>query len=333
MDLIIILFISILIIVGFWLWFRRRAQHKIDEYKQQNAYKAEEYYKWINQKQLDEFDEVRAQYEEEKAQLQSELTSLNQEIKKSSQFNQELIDSRSFAIDQMMKARQESAERLFNAQVLQRDKELKEWAQSAQEAANFKAAQERKLIEKETQQKIDELDAYRAKVDAANKEILRRRALEEKQEFYSIQISESTKRDINYLLSIVDNFNNKEAIYKLIWSEYIQAPFKSMLNRVLQNRDPRNVIYMIQNFETKEIYIGKTKAEVSKRWTEHIKTSLNIGAISRTKIHTSLFNHWDKFVFSILEEVPDNANLNEREKYYINFYQSDIYGYNIKSGG
>lgn len=106
-----------------------------------------------------------------------------------------------------------------------------------------------------------------------------------------------------------------------------------MLNRVLENRDPRNVIYMIQNLDTKEIYIGKTKAEVSKRWTEHVKTSLNIGSISRTKIHPALFNNWDRFAFSILEEISDNANLNEREKYYINFYQSDIYGYNIKSGG
>lgn len=106
-----------------------------------------------------------------------------------------------------------------------------------------------------------------------------------------------------------------------------------MLNRVLANKDPKNVIYMIQNTTTKETYIGKTKSEVSKRWTEHIKTSLNIGSISNTKIHPALFNNWDNFIFSILEEVPDEASLSEREKYYINFYQSDIYGYNIKSGG
>ena len=78
---------------------------------------------------------------------------------------------------------------------------------------------------------------------------------------------------------------------------------------------------------------GKTKAEVSKRWTEHIKTSLNIGTISRTNIHKALFNNWDKFSFTVLEEIPSDVNLGEREKYYIKFYESDIFGYNIKSGG
>ena len=90
---------------------------------------------------------------------------------------------------------------------------------------------------------------------------------------------------------------------------------------------------MIQNIKTKEIYIGKTKAEVSKRWTEHIKTSLNIGTISRTLIHKALFNDWDNYSFAILEEVSADANLNDREKYYIDFYQTNVYGYNIKSGG
>lgn len=45
-----------------------------------------------------------------------------------------------------------------------------------------------------------------------------------------------------------------------------------------------------------------------------------------------LFNNWDKFTFSVIE-VVENANLSEREKYYIQFFETDKYGYNLKSGG
>ena len=122
-------------------------------------------------------------------------------------------------------------------------------------------------------------------------------------------------------------------LYKLIWSEYLQKPFGAMLKNVLENKDPRCVIYKITNTQTGEIYIGKTKAEVSKRWTEHIKTSLGIGSAARSKIHEALFNHWDEFTFEILEKIEKETDLSLREKYYINFYQSNIYGYNMNSGG
>lgn len=184
---------------------------------------------------------------------------------------------------------------------------------------------------------IEDLDKvikdFKEKRNAINSEIMRQRKIEEEQNFYRICLSENAKEDINYLISIVNNFHNKEIIYKLIWSEYIQGPFKEMLNRVLEGKEIKNVIYMIKNIKTGEIYIGKTSALVSKRWTEHIKTSLNIGTISRTKVHKALFNNWDDFSFSIIEEVSEDIKLGEREKYYINFYNSDTYGYNIKSGG
>ena len=151
--------------------------------------------------------------------------------------------------------------------------------------------------------------------------------------FYRICLSETAKEDIKYLLSIVDNIKNKQILYKLVWSEYLQKPFKDLLKRILSGKDPRCVIYKITNIKTGEIYVGKTKAEVSKRWTEHIKTSLNIGTIARSKIHEVLFLHWDDFTFEILEEVKDETKLSLREKYYINFYQSNIYGYNMNSGG
>lgn len=178
----------------------------------------------------------------------------------------------------------------------------------------------------------NELGEYKAKQNAINQEILRREKLQNEQNFHKINLEDMAKSDIHYLLSIEQNINNKELLHKLIWSEYIQRPFNTMLNKNFGLQVPKNVIYCIERIEDGKKYIGKTSAEVSKRWTDHIKNSLNIGTIKRQPIHEALFNHWDEFTWSILEEVKDNK-LSEREKYYINFYQTDKYGFNIKSGG
>lgn len=179
----------------------------------------------------------------------------------------------------------------------------------------------------------ESINAYSAKQAAINEAIMRQRALEEQQDFYRICLTPEAKSDINYLISIIPNLKNPTTLYKLIWSEYIQKQFNQMLKNVLGATDPRNVIYSITNLKTNEIYIGKTKAEVSKRWSEHIKSSLNIGTIKSAKIHEALYNHWDEFVFAVIEKVPLEENLSMREKFYIDFYQSNIYGYNLKSGG
>lgn len=178
-----------------------------------------------------------------------------------------------------------------------------------------------------------EIEEYSAKQAAINNAIMRQRAIEEQQDFYRICLTPEAKSDINYLISIIPNLKNPTTLYKLIWSEYIQKQFNQMLKNVLGATDPRNVIYSITNLKTNEIYIGKTKAEVSKRWSEHIKSSLNIGTIKSAKIHEALYNHWDEFVFAVIEKVPLEENLSMREKFYIDFYQSNIYGYNLKSGG
>ena len=135
-----------------------------------------------------------------------------------------------------------------------------------------------------------EFDKFAAMQQAVNEAILREK-----------ELKESDKSDIHFLLSIEDNINNKELLHKLIWTEYIQRPFNQMINSVFGSKVPKNVIYCIEDINTHKKYIGKTSAEVSKRWTDHIKNSLNIGTIKRQNIHDALYNHWDEFTFTILE--------------------------------
>ena len=315
--------VCIIVIIALKKKFTQRALDEIQQYKTCEFQKERKKYLERLDKNFSDARQVR----------QEQLNSIDKEIESKKEFNESLLKIREEELNNIINEKRISKQK-------QLDEEIEEWARSAQEAAHlyqdmildtYKIEIENEKIQ--LQSVLKEISEYKEKRDAINQQILRERALEEKQDFYRIQLPKSSKEDINFLLSIVNRFNNKEVIYKLIWSEYIQKPFKNMLNRVLSNKDPKNVIYMIKNMDTNEIYIGKTKAEVSKRWTEHIKTSLNIGTISRTNIHKALFDKWDKFAFTILEEVPVESNLNEREKYYIKFYESDIFGYNIKSGG
>lgn len=177
-----------------------------------------------------------------------------------------------------------------------------------------------------------ELEVERSKRAAINEEIRKSEEKEKYNEIHSVQLTDNEKEDIHFLLSLEDRMHNKQVLYKLVWSTYLQQAYKNTFHNILGSRDPKNVIYCIENINTGKKYIGKTSAEVSKRWTEHIKTSLNIGSIKTTNIHKALYNHWDEFIFYILVET-EKEKLSEMEKYYINFYESDKYGYNIKAGG
>ena len=178
----------------------------------------------------------------------------------------------------------------------------------------------------------NELEEERSKRAAINEELRKAEEKEKYNEIHSVQLTNNEKEDIHFLLSLEDKMHNKQVLYKLVWSTYLHQAYKNTFHNILGSRDPKNVIYCIENINTGKKYIGKTSAEVSKRWTEHIKTSLNIGTIKTTNIHKALYNHWDEFIFYIIAET-EKDKLSEMEKYYIKFYESDKYGYNIKAGG
>lgn len=190
----------------------------------------------------------------------------------------------------------------------------------------------RLLLESDILSIQEKLDDFRARQEAINEAIRKEEELQNEVDMHRILLTNNNKEDISYLISIEQNIHNKELLYKLIWSEYIQKSFNQMIKNIFGSRNPKNVIYCIENINTHKKYIGKTSAEVTKRWADHLKNSLNIGGIKRQPIHDALFGHWDEFTFRVIEEVKDEK-LSEKEKYYIGFFQTDKYGYNVKSGG
>ena len=245
--------------------------------------------------------------------------------------NQDLDFYREGKIEEIDRAAAEYKKR----KLLLTDTELIDYTKSkTKEINNYLDTLEEKQKKKELEIKQiqEELEVERSKRAAINEEIRKSEEKEKYNEIHSVQLTDNEKEDIHFLLSLEDRLHNKQPLYKLIWSTYLQQAYKNTFNNILGNRSPKNVIYCIENINTGKKYIGKTSAEVSKRWTEHIKTSLNIGTIKTTNIHKALYNHWDEFIFYILTET-EKDKLSEMEKYYINFYESDKYGYNIKAGG
>ena len=176
----------------------------------------------------------------------------------------------------------------------------------------------------------EQLNEYQAKRAAINDAILRERELEEKEDFYRISIKENDTKDIEVLRSIEPRLTNREILNKLIYEVFIKRPLMEMEKRVLQGRKIGG-IYKITYIKTGESYIGRS-VDIGNRWKEHCLSSLNIGTIAHSTFHNVLADKGlQNFTWEVLEEV-DKDKQSSREKYWIDFYQTDKQ-YNQKAGG
>lgn len=175
------------------------------------------------------------------------------------------------------------------------------------------------------------LESYQKRQAAVNEAIMRERQLQEQSEFYTINLSQSEIDDLLMIKELSPRFNNRELLNKIVYESYVKRPLQEMIKRVLGGRSPSG-IYKIIRKSTGEIYIGRA-VSVDKRWTEHVKMAFSIGSIAHSTLHTLMEKEgvWN-FTFELLEEVPKDQ-LNEREKYYIDFYDSKNFGLNQKAGG
>lgn len=189
---------------------------------------------------------------------------------------------------------------------------------------------EKERLNKQINEIKNELEKYQLMRAAVNEDIMRERQLQEQSEFYTINLSETEIADLLTIKELSPRFNNRELLNKIVYESYIKRPLQEMIKRVLNGRSPSG-IYKITRKSTGEIYIGRA-VSVDKRWTEHAKMAFSIGSIAHSTLHTLMQKDgiWN-FTFELLEEVP-KEQLNEREKYYIEFYDSKNYGLNQKNG-
>ena len=94
----------------------------------------------------------------------------------------------------------------------------------------------------------------------------------------------------------------------------------------------RGFIYKITNTINSKSYIGQTIQNVKERFYQHCVTKCS-KAVSNMAIHRAIKKYGkSNFTVEVIEEV-ESTNLNDRERYWIRYYDSYNNGYNSTEGG
>ena len=158
-----------------------------------------------------------------------------------------------------------------------------------------------------------------------------KRALEEsdKKNFYRIQLSNTDLEEIEKLRTIAPLLRNREPLDKVIWKCYYEKPTANLIGRVV-GLEIKCGIYKITDMSTGMAYVGQS-VNIADRFKSHIKAGLGIDT-SNNKLYTTMREKGvENFTFEILEEC-NRIDLNTKERFWIEFYQSESFGMNSTKG-
>ena len=165
-----------------------------------------------------------------------------------------------------------------------------------------------------------------AAIEAQNKE----KEIQERLDFYCIRPSEDELFDIHVLERVKPKLHQPRILCMLIWSTYFQKPMTALCNNVLGAKEKCG-IYKITNQTNNMCYIGQS-VDIAKRWKDHAKCGLGIDTPVKNKLYKAMQEDGlENFSWELLEECP-KEDLNEKEKFYIDLYQADTFGYNSNKG-
>ena len=187
--------------------------------------------------------------------------------------------------------------------------------------------------QKQLEQDLDilrgELEKIRSTRAAAMDAQLREQEIKEKATFYTLQLNEADKRDVAYLQSIEYNLREARPLRMLIWSTFYRDKVNDLAARV--GAVGASGIYKINHIDSGISYIGQAK-DIKERWVSHVKCSLGIDTPVTSQLYAFTREKGiDNFTFEVLEKCSINE-LNEKEKFYIDLYQTYDFGLNKTRG-
>ena len=291
-----------------------------------NSYKNEQsktYQKRIQQLQYD--------YNKEKEEEEKKYNEFLASIREKEKLCDQLVEKEQQRIDEKVLA-------YSNKKYDEAEKEITHYYVLRQEAINKEVVQlennyntHKENLDRDISTLREELSDLKARREAYIEALKAEEKRQQDRAFYTINLTEENKEDIKILRSIEDKLHNSEALNRLIYDVFIKKPLGDLLLRII-GENTYGGIYKITNLDTQRAYIGRS-TDIKKRLTEHVKGAFNISTIADQEIHRAMGREGvDKFSFEVLEKV-EKEKLNEREKYWIDFYQTQSYGYNQNKGG
>ena len=262
---------------------------------------------------------------------QSDIRVLQTSLKEQSASIGETLEERRKAAEAVLGDRLDAAAERKRQEYLQQIQEVEdEYIQTLQECSyNLN----RELVEKQSSitELILTLDNLKSKVQAINEENKRAEEIKSKADFYKLQISDTDLEEVQKLRKIAKELRDPIPLNKMIWTQYFRNLYNELCGRVV-GVGTKTGIYKITNLENGMAYIGQS-VNIKDRWGTHIKVGLGADTITRNKLYPAMLSTGvENFTFEILEECS-SEELNEREKFYIDFYDTVNYGYNVTKGG
>lgn len=239
-------------------------------------------------------------------------------------------------IDAVIKAKNEELESIkeeisktqLDSYAKRRDLET-ELSRRKEEANNELA--EHKMFCAEQRERLNyNIQSYQQNYDAIIAPLQLMQEEQDKKQYHCITTSESALEDITFLLNEVEpRMRNKTIIPKLIWTEYYQAPSQDLMKRIKMDDTPG--VYKITNVHNGMCYVGQA-TKLKSRCLDHIKGAIGVASVSDQKIHMAIREEGiNNFMFEKVCNCP-KEELNEKEKFYIEFFRANEYGYNLTRG-
>lgn len=294
--------------------------------------------------------QLNSQIDEQNKELQNKFNEIEKQVNEKEQ-NLKLIENDILNKESSLTSYQNQLNDIQNniSKTLDNQKEL---SQKAFE--NFCAILEKQYVEKEEEynsyekgletaysnlqeemmREADKVKAELTKIKetrtATIQAITREKEIAEKLSFYCLQVSENDLRDISVLESVKPKLINPRILSMLIWQTYFKKPLDALIANVLGTETVTG-IYKITNQKTQECYIGQA-VDVESRWKQHAKCGLGIDTPAGNKLYKAMqeYGIWN-FSWELLERCPAEQ-LNEKEKYYIDLYDSYNFGMNSNKG-
>ena len=276
----------------------------------------------------------------EKIMVSNQLNDLQNEHKREKERLRDLQDTINTTIDNQSQLAQtayenycknlENKKRIKEQEIL----ESEEWLNKALEKHQEEVLNNMEILDskyKKEKDKIEEdLEQFKATRAAIIQANIKEKEIEENSTFYCLTISEIDKADIKMLENIKPQLNKPRVLSMLIWSTFFQKPMTTLCNNIIGTSTVTG-IYKITNQVTKECYIGQS-VDISKRWKDHAKCGLGIDTPAGNKLYKAMqtYGIWN-FSWEVLEQCSKDL-LDEKEKYYIELYDSYNFGYNSNTG-